>query len=92
MEKVIPIYPKSIHRMDVIKQITADLRKEGHEIPKEIEDTIQGIYNQNCEGYSKFEEKPPGTEPVFKSKNKGGGYWSVHPDHEPVVPFDLDDF
>lgn len=81
-----------MHRSEVIKKIDFNLRKEGHEIPAALEEIIQGIYNDNCEGYSAFLRKPQGTKPIFKSKNKNDGYWSIHPDYEEIKPYSLEDF
>ena len=92
MERIIPTYPLSIPREDVIKQIVAELRKEGKEIPETPGETIQSVYNQNCEGYSAFRKRPLVTKPYFTSKGSLKGHWSVHPDHKPIKPFELSDF
>ena len=82
MIRIIPTFPASIHRSEVVKRIIADLRNEGHQIPEKPEKTIQSAYSQNCEGYSAFMKKRPSTSPLFKSQNKGDGNWSVHPDYK----------
>ena len=89
MIQIIPKFPASIHRSEVINRINAELRNEGHQISENLEETIQGAYNLNCEGYSAFMKKRSGTSPLFKSHNKGDGYWSVHPDFKMLT---LDDF
>ena len=92
MERIIPTFPGSIPREDVINQIVAELRKEGIEIPETPGETIQSVYNQNCEGHSAFRKRPPGTKPYFTSKGGLRGHWSVHPDHKPIKPLELSDF
>ena len=92
MKRIIPTYPGSVPREDVIKQIVAELKKEGKEIPETPGETIQSVYNHNCEGYSAYEKRPQPKKPVFTSKSSLRGHWSVHPDHRPIVPFSLDDF
>ena len=77
MIQIIPTYPDSIHRSEVMKRINAELRNKGHQIPERLEETIQSVYSKNCEGYSAFEKK----RALFKLQNKGDGKWSVHPDY-----------
>ncbi len=89
MIQIIPKFPASIHRSEVVNRINAELRNEGHQVPENLEETIQGAYNLNCESYSAFIKKGPSTSPLFKSHNKGDGYWSVHPDFKMLT---LDDF
>ena len=90
MIRIIPKYPLSIHLQKVVDKIESELKKDGKEIPRTLDAIIRNVYNGNCEGYSTFENRPQGTKPIFKSKERG--YWSVHPDHKPVVPLSLDDF
>lgn len=92
MRQIIPKYPQSIHVQKVVDKIESELKKDGKEIPRTLDATIRSVYNQNCEGYSAFKKRPPGTEPIFKSKNPGGGNWSVHPDYKELEPYSLDDF
>lgn len=78
MIQIIPTYPDSIHRSEVVKRINAELRNKGHQIPERLEETIQSAYSQNCEGYSAFKKK----RALFKLQNKGDGKWSVHPNYK----------
>ena len=94
MIDLIPRYPEEIHQERVFQKIRAELRKEGKEIPRTLDDIIRGVYNENCEGYSAFrkrKEREPGIQPVFETKNIGSGFWSKHPDHI-VKMLSLDDF
>ena len=92
LERIIPTYPGSRPREDVIKQIVAELRKEGKEIPETPGETVQSVYSQNCEGHRAFENRPDGAKPYFTSKGGLRGHWSVHPDHKPIKPLELSDF
>ena len=93
MEQIIPPYPESLHLQNVVDKIETELKKEGKEIPPTLDAIIRNVYNQNCEGYSDFEKKRVrGAKAIFKSKNKGDGHWSKHPDYKPVEPLSLDDF
>ena len=93
MINIIPKYPDSIHQQQVFEKIETELKKDGKEIPRTLDAIIRGVYNENCEGYSAFRKKKEAdTQPIFKSKNIGSGFWSVHPDYKPVEPLSLDDF
>ena len=82
MIQIIPKFPASIHRSEVVKGVEAELRSQGRKIPENLEKSIQSAYSQNCEGYSAFKKKLSSTSPLFKSKNKSDGKWSVHPDYK----------
>ena len=70
MIQIIPKYPQSIHRSKVFKKISTELLEKGIEIPANLDETIQSVYNQHCEGYSAFRKMPPGTKALFKSKKQ----------------------
>ena len=94
MIDIIPTYPQDIHQSRVFQKIRVELREEGKEIPRTLDDIIRGVYNENCEGYSAFrkrKEREPDIQPVFKTKNPRSGFWSKHPDYIHKM-LSLDDF
>ena len=94
MIDIIPTYPQDIHQERVFQKIGAQLREEGKEIPRTLDNTVRGVYNANCEGYKVFEKRrdqDPCIQPIFKTKNPRSGFWSKHPDYIHKM-LSLDDF
>ena len=94
LRRVLPKHPGEMHRNTVVAAIRKELLDEGREVPDMLEETVQNAYNSYCEGYSAFEKArvQTGREPLFRSDNKGSGFWSLHPDVSPIEPFELDEF
>lgn len=89
--RILPKCPGEMHRTKAILRIREELKNEGQEIPETLDEAIQSTYNARCEGYAEFEKvkSKTGQKPVFKSRDKWSGYWSVHPSFK---PFELEDF
>lgn len=94
LTRILPKYPKQLHRRIVVTKIRNELLAEGRDVPDQLEETIQNVYNSHCEGYSAFEKSRAehGRKPRFRSRTKGSGYWSLHPDFVPLKAFELDEF
>lgn len=84
--EILPMYPESIHQHEVFRRIRERLIAQRTGVPHTLDDTVRSAYNRYCEGYA--ENVRTGSATLFKSGEKGSGYWSLHPDIEKDVSLD----
>ena len=85
---ILPVHPGRLHKHEVVRKIRERLIAQRASVPADLDASVRSAYNRHCENYA--ENVRSGAVALFKSEQKGSGYWSLHPDIEKDVP-PLDD-
>lgn len=65
------------HRSRWIKDAAAHARGNGKSVPEHLEETVQQVFESNCEGSALYKGSPGRALFTF-SEGRGAGYWGVN--------------